>query len=176
MSMLNHPKGLLAILSPCAIILLVRFVSSLGPNTSAAALVDSGSGPVDPLSAPATPIKPSQTSQPSEAVKAAKLSQYIAALREAGRVDSPMDHAPARIDTAAPVPVPVPEVPIAPDRTELRLTATMGTGESAAALINGKILRVGDTIAGLTVISIDSAEFLVTLRNERGDETLLRRR
>ena len=176
MSVLNHPKGLLAILSPCAIIIAVRFVSSLGPSTTAAAVGTVGLSPVDGPNPSAAAAKDFQTPRQSEDVAAAKLSQYIAGLRQAGRVRSPMDHAPARAIAAEPVPVPVLEAPIAPDRTELRLTATMGTGESAAALINGKILRVGDTVAGLTIISINSAEFLVTLQNERGDKLFLRRR
>jgi len=176
MSMLNQPKGLLAILAPCAIILVVRFVSSLGPATSVAAVGAPGPSPVDGVIPLATVGKPASTPQPSEAVTAAKLNRYIADLRQTGRVSSPMDHAPARAVVAEPVQAPVDAVPIAPDRTELRLTATMGTGSSAAALINGKILRIGDTIAGLTIISIDSAEFLVTLQTEGGDERLLRRR
>ncbi len=176
MSMLNHPKGLVAILAPCAIILAVRFISSLGPASSAAAVGGPGSNPADGVLSPVAVAKPSPTPQPSEAATAAKLSQYITNLRQTGRVISPMDHAPARAVIAEPVQPPAEVVPIAPDRTELRLTATMGTGPSAAALINGKILRVGDTIAGLTIISIDSAEFLVTLQTEGGDERVLRRR
>lgn len=176
MSILNRPKGLLAILSPCAIILAVRFFSSLGPSTSAAAVGTVGPSPVYGTNPVAPVVKPEQAPAQSDAAVAARLSRYITTLRQAGRVHSPMDHAPARFIAAAPVPDAIPEVPIAPDRTDLRLTATIGAGESAAALINGKILRVGDTIAGLTIVSINSAEFFVTLRTERGEEQSLRRR
>jgi len=165
---------LFAILAPCAIIAAVRVLSGLGPSTAPAATADlaaHGGGAVGPAGAgsPAVPPVP-----PAETARLAALSTHIAALQRNSKIICPMDQ-PPELQEPAPAPGGVTIIsPVQPG--ELRLSATLGRGDTASAVINGKMLNVGDSVDKYTVVSIDAAAFAVVLQDAQGAQRTLTRR
>lgn len=168
MSQASRFRAFATVLAPCALVLGLRALTGLGPATS---LAESATPPSATL-----PPTPSERAPAAQTAASRALLDRIAQLRATPVSQSPMDHPPERAalpEAEAPEsPSPTPASP----RAEFRLTATMGSGASAGALINGKFLRVGDTIAGHRVVDIDAAAFTVVLKADDGSERTLRRR
>lgn len=109
-----------------------------------------------------------------ESARLSALRTYISALQGNGKIACPMDHPPAPQEPAtAPSGLTIIN-PVQPG--QLRLSATLGRGATASAVINGKILNVGDSVDKYTVVSIDAAAFSVVLQDAQGAQRTLTRR
>ncbi len=172
MSQSAKVRAFATVLAPCAIVLTLRAFSGVGPAASSAATANPPSSILPPAPVEQTPANTPAASR--------AILERIALLRSTSNLPSPMDHPPEPAvqpegDTQPAGPT-TPSPAPTPGRVDLRLTATMGSGASAGALINGKFVRIGDIISGHEIISIDAAAFTVILKAEDGTERILRRR
>lgn len=161
----KHWRSVVAITAPCIVIGGMRLFGGGNPQSATAAVLEAGAAPVAHGVTPA-PLKLDPAT--------------IASLRAAetltkARIDrSPMDHPPAVAAPKQAEQSPPVETPRAPG--EFRVTAMLGSGDNAAAVINGRVVRVGDRIADAQVLAIDTAAMTVDILlagNER--KTLTRR-
>lgn len=93
------------------------------------------------------------------------------------RDDSVADSHPPVRDRPAPSPIPTPEPStdtratedpgIAARWPEIRVQAAMGMGETGTVMINGSILRIGDTFDGVTVVEITGRGILMEYQGEQ---------
>ncbi|MGQ0627526.1 MAG: hypothetical protein ACT4PL_05420 [Phycisphaerales bacterium] len=140
-----------------------------------------------PTAVVATPTAPTEPAPVAPAVRPLsadqqRLAEYLR--QEEGesvieRLASPMDAAPApavaTISPDRPIIVVRDETPTKP-AGELRLGGIMGTGESALAMVNGKVRRIGDEIEpGWRLTAIDAQAFTLTLTGPEGVEFIIRR-
>lgn len=135
---------------------LLRLLTGAGPQEAPAAPGDgAAAGP-----APAVVAAPVSAAQ-------RRAMDWLRS-RPAGVAASPMDHPPA---APAEVREPAPAAARAAAVEEVRpaVTAIVGRGAGARALVNGKVLGVGDLVApGWTVESIDAREQVVGITGPDG--------
>jgi hypothetical protein len=157
-----------AVLSPLLVVQAARLLAPSGAGPSVATAADPTSHPAagDAAGVPApAPLSPAQQ----------RALAYIRSLDDHPTVRSPMDGP----DEPEPSPVTEPQDPVEAPKppsfpSDLRVTAIIGDGDTAAALIASRLRRVGDEVApgwrveaidarGRRVVFIDSDGQVVTL-------------
>lgn len=153
-----------ALVAPVLLVMGVRMILQTGPAVSFA---EPAPAPDD---GPPTPASPRPRPALSDADRA--LLAWEAAQVEVPARGSPM--APGRIPVPAPPePQEAPAAPATPNeepaRPALKLSAVMGSGDNAIAVIDGRMRRVGDAVApGYVIRRIESRAGIVTIAGPGG--------
>ena len=139
------------VVAPFALVLMVRLFNGEGVAPAAASASTPGPEPagevVDAPLAIALATKPN--------AKQMAAANFIRGYASAARPKSPMQELAPVVVNAEPTPmdVPVKRTTQTPGLANVRITAMMGTGDKSCAVVNGRVVRVGDKIAGGYVVA-----------------------
>ncbi|MFN0011167.1 MAG: general secretion pathway protein GspB [Phycisphaerales bacterium] len=151
------------LVGPIACVLLVRIGTGLQPQSSAAATA--GQPQAAALAAPGTPAALTPGQMAAAAYVAARPVPVVARSPMAFIPSEPTDSADAQ--TLVSTDDPQDERPI--DAPTLALSTIYSGAASAAAIINGRVYRAGDTVAkGWTVREIDRDQMAVVIDGPGG--------
>jgi len=153
------------VVAPFALVLAIGFF------TGESAVPDSASADPGSAVAPGTTIAEGALSQAPTVKPSAKqlaAAMFVLAYKPGGLANSPMLQLPA---TAVEEPRAQPSVTasqsVSPGGPKLRITAMMGSGPTAIAVVNGRAVRVGDKLAnGYVIANIDVSGGSISLRTE----------
>lgn len=136
---------------------LLRLLTDAGPRAAPAATGEPEQADPTPAVATTSPVNAAQR----------RAMEWLRS-RPAVTVGSPMDHPPA----AAPVErdaAPAAAQPAVVEEVRPAVTAIVGRGATARALVNGKVLGVGDEVSpGWRVTGIDAREQVVEITGPEG--------
>jgi hypothetical protein len=154
-------RGLAALLAAPALVLGLRIAAGLGPERAAAR--DARHAPPELHPAPASPRALTASEYAALAwLETVDMNAPIACPIQTGQtiVEAPL------VEAAAPSVLGSPPEPGLP---ALRLTSVLATRDGEFASINGRVLRIGDTVApGWTLTAIDAPAGLVIITRYDG--------
>ena len=165
-----------ALVAPVLAVQVARllFSSPVGPQAASAMFAEEGTAPV---------VASQPSGLPRLTAAQSRAMDWINTVRTEPMPPSPLLRAkpvaPAQATTVVPSPAAV-EAPKVDENkipealTKLELTSVMRAGGSGAAMINGRMHRIGDVvIPGWTLTDVAFAERRVSLKNEAGLEVYL---
>lgn len=149
---------------PVALIVLVRAMAGSGPTAAPAA-----HPAPSPLAAPAPALPDAPVAAPGTAAqqKALAWARSHSGVRAASPMDHPKAEAAVAVDES---PTRATPVGSSPERTPV-VSAIVRRGDSAKALIDGKVVGIGDEVMpGWVVSAIDVREQIVTISGPEGTQ------